>query len=152
MDNSVETLKAIARGLDSISNKSIDFKISVYLFTSTSVKIKTLTLKWTPEWWKEVSCFAASLARRQCGLVVRALALPCIRNPRPQCARQSKPCYPVNHLPFHRKQGISVFVDLSRRKDATKVFIREVSTTKYIINMVLPSSYTWFENASLNSS
>ena len=77
---------------------------------------------------------------------------PCIRNPRPQCARQSKPCYPVNHLPFHRKQGISVFVDLSRRKDATKVFIREVSTTKYIINMVLQSSYTLFENASLNSS
>ena len=35
-----------------------------------------------------------------------------------------------------------IVVDLSRRKDATKVFIREVSTTKYIINMVLPSSYT----------
>ena len=33
---------------------------------------------------------------------------PCIRNPRLQCARQSKPCYPVNHLPFHRKQCISV--------------------------------------------
>ena len=35
-----------------------------------------------------------------------------------------------------------IVVDLSRRKDATKVFIREVSTTKYIINMALPSSYT----------
>ena len=35
-----------------------------------------------------------------------------------------------------------IVVDLPRRKDATKVFIREVSTTKYIINMVLPSSYT----------
>ena len=36
------------------------------------------------------------------------LLSPCIRNPRPQCARQSKPCYPVNHLPFHRQQCISV--------------------------------------------
>ena len=33
---------------------------------------------------------------------------PCKRNPRPQCARQSKLCYPVNHLPFHRKQCIWV--------------------------------------------
>ena len=68
---------------------------------------------------------------------------PCIRNPRPQCARQSKPCYPVNHLPFHRKQCISVVrVDLPRRKEAIKVFIREVNSNKYIINTVLPSSYT----------
>ena len=68
---------------------------------------------------------------------------PCIRNPRPQCARQSKPCYPVNHLPFHRKQCISVVrVDLPRRKEAIKVFIREVNSNNYIINTVLPSSYT----------
>ena len=31
-----------------------------------------------------------------------------IRNPRPQCTRQSKLCHPVNHLPFHRKRCILV--------------------------------------------
>ena len=35
-----------------------------------------------------------------------AVKHPCIRNPRPQCMRQSKPCYPVNHLPFHQKQSV----------------------------------------------
>ena len=41
-------------------------------------------------------------------VVAAVHVVPCIRNPRPQCARQSKLCYPVNHLPFHRKQCISV--------------------------------------------
>ena len=41
------------------------------------------------------------------------------------------------------EQCISVVrVDLPRRKEAIKVFIREVNSNKYIINTVLPSSYT----------
>ena len=44
---------------------------------------------------------------------------------------------------LHRKQCISVVrVDLHRRKEAIKVFIREVNSNKYIINTVLPSSYS----------
>ena len=90
-------------------------------------------------------------------VVAAVHVVPCIRNPRPQCARQSKLCYPVNHLPFHRKQCISVVrkwlvVDLPRRKDATKVFIREVNSNKYVLKTVLSSSCTWFENTSLNLS
>ena len=81
---------------------------------------------------------------------------PCIRNPRPQCARQSKMCYPVNHLPFRWKRCISVRKWSCCRstllKDASKVFFREVNTNKYIINTILMSSYTWFENIMLNSS
>ena len=44
-----------------------------------------------------------------------------------------------------------VVVDLPCRKDATKVFFREVNTNKYIINAVVTSSYTRFENIILNS-
>ena len=45
-----------------------------------------------------------------------------------------------------------VVVHLPCRKDAIKVFFREVKTNKYIIDTVLTSSYTLFENTRLNSS
>ena len=68
----------------------------------------------------------------------------------------TKLCYSVNPLAFHRKRGTSV---LKRRccrstlgKDAMKVLFCDVNTKKYIINTVLTTSYTLFENNGLNSS
>ena len=61
-----------------------------------------------------------------------------------------------HHFPFHRKRCIlsanDVVVDLPCQKDATKVFLRDVNTNKYIMNTVLTSSYTRFENIILNLS
>ena len=67
---------------------------------------------------------------------------------------QNRLCYPDNPFPLHWKRCMrcvkDVAVDLPCRKDAIKVPFREVNTNKYIINTVLTTSYTLFENTRLN--
>lgn len=78
----------------------------------------------------------------------RILIMYLAHGTRARSAHESQNCAILSiNCPFTENSAFwlcvnDIVVDLPRRKDATKVFVREVNTTKYIINAVLPSSHT----------